>query len=163
MMVQTSQKNKQGLTTAAILAIVAAVAIGTTASSIPNAYAATSSRVQCCTGGDFTTTSTSYVDVTGFTTTFNTGSGHSKSTATFTFGNYSASGTNGQYARLLKDGTERNFVWAANTIHEVGALNSADSVTAASHTWKVQLRALNGGTAAIYASTGVLGVMAADS
>ena len=163
MMSEMPQKSKQKLTMAAILAIVAVVAMGTTASSIPNAYAATSSRAQCCTTGDFATTSTSYVDVTGFTTTFNTGSGHSKSTATFTFGNYSPSSTNGQYARLLKDGTERNFVWTANTLHEAGALNSADSVTAASHTWKVQLKALNGGTAAIYGSTGVLGVMAADS
>ena len=158
-----SQKGKQNITTAAILAIVAAVAIGTTTSSIPNAYAATSGRAQCCTAGDFTTTSTTYVDVTGFTLTFNTGSGHSKSTATFTFGNLSPSSLNGQYARLLKDGTERNFVWTANQLHDAGALNSADSVTAASHTWKVQLKVLNGGTADIYASTGVLGVTAADS
>lgn len=162
-MSEMSQKGKQKLTSAAILTIVAVVAIGTTTSSIPKAYAATSSRVQCCTSGDFTTTSTSYVDVTGFTTTFNTGSGHSKSTATFTFGNYFASSTQGQYARLLKDGSERNFTWTANNLWDAGALNSADSVTAASHTWKVQLKVLNGGTAVIYASTGVLGVMAADS
>ncbi len=113
------------------------------------------------TSGDLTTTSTSFTDATGLTTTITTGA-HRCLVIFSAAGHNNGSGSN-IAVDLAIDGTRQGQTYGllthagqagSNANDSLGFVYLTNALSAASHTFKIQFR-VDGGTGTIFASTGV--------
>ncbi len=115
------------------------------------------------TTGDLTTTSTTFTDATGLTTTITTGA--HRCIVVFTCNAHvSASGINAAFD-LAVDGTRQGQTYGLSIVQQAGGAAGPNvpvviffltsALTAASHTFKIQWRVDGSATGTLFASTGV--------